>query len=110
MLIRLLLMVPFVGQLIVVSWKLYWDKRVSVFLKILPTVAVLYILSPIDPIPDFRLGLGQLDDIIVAGTLFLLFVIWSPKRIVSEHAGGRKNISDEDTKTIETDYRYLDEE
>ena len=110
MLVRLLMMVPFVGQLLVVSWRLFWDRRVSIFLKIFPAAAFLYVISPVDPIPDFRFGIGQIDDVIVAGILLLIFVVLAPQRLVSEHARGRRDLSDDDTKTIEGDFRYTDTE
>jgi len=45
-----------------VAWQLLWDGRVPLSTKIIPVIVVLYILSPIDIIPDFIPGLGQLDD------------------------------------------------
>ena len=88
MLIRTLMMVPFVGQLLGLSWRLFWDRRVALPLKALPLAAAIYVISPIDPIPDFRLGLGQLDDILITGVLLLLFALWSPRHLVSEHLRG----------------------
>lgn len=110
MLVHLLRRIPFVGQLVYVSWKLYMDRRVSIFLKILPPVAFLYVISPIDLLPDFRFGLGQIDDIIVAGILLLLFVIWAPKELVSAYARGGDARPKDDSKTVEADYRYVDSE
>jgi hypothetical protein len=41
-----------------------------VFRRILPILAaVLYVLSPLDAVPDFLPGLGWLDDLIVLGAL-----------------------------------------
>lgn len=57
--------------------KLMLDEKVSVGLKLIPVLAVLYLLSPIDLIPDVLLGPGQLDDIgiiLVALALFLRLV------------------------------------
>ncbi len=108
MLVRWLLMVPFVGQLLRVSWLLFWDGRVFPLLKILPLAAFLYVLSPIDLLRDFRLGIGQLDDVLVAGVLLTLFVVLSPRRIVSEHIHGRKD--DDGPDPINGRFRYLDED
>jgi uncharacterized membrane protein YkvA (DUF1232 family) len=110
MLMRTLSVIPFAGQLLRLSWKLFWDRRVPFLLKVLPLAAVIYILSPIDPIPDFRLGLGQLDDIVVAGVLLLLFVLWSPRHLVSEHLRGPRAQRADDEKTVEGNYRYVDPE
>jgi len=66
-----------------IAWRLLWDGRVPWSTKIIPVIVVLYILSPIDIIPDFIPGLGQVDDI----ALFLLgvqaFIAMSPKDLVA---------------------------
>ena len=108
MLSWLLLKIPYVGQLLRVSWLLFWDRRVFPLLKILPIAALVYIASPIDLLRDFRLGLGQIDDVIVTGVLLTAFVVLSPKRIVREHIYGRKD--DDDPKSINGRFRYLDED
>lgn len=50
------------------------DSRVSAFDRVLVVGAIVYVLSPIDVIPDFIPFLGQVDDIfIVVVTLTRLF-------------------------------------
>ena len=110
MLFRRLAMVPFAGQLIRVSWKLFWDGRVPLRLKALPLLAAVYIISPFDPVPDFLLGLGQIDDIIVTGMLLLLFVLFSPRHLVSEHLRGRPATPDNGGKTVDGTFRYVEPE
>jgi uncharacterized membrane protein YkvA (DUF1232 family) len=110
MLIRTLKVIPFARQLLQLSWKLFWDRRVPLPLKLLPLAAATYVLSPVDPIPDFRLGLGQLDDIVVTGVLLLLFVLWSPRRLVSEHLRGTRAQRAGDEKTVEGKFHYVDPE
>lgn len=72
------------------GWRILRDPRVPAFPKwLMPAAAVIYALSPVDLIPDFLLGLGQLDDLsIIAVTLALIaaLVRWSPREIVAEHA------------------------
>jgi uncharacterized membrane protein YkvA (DUF1232 family) len=112
MLVRLLLMIPFVGHLLRVSWLLFWDWRVSLFLKILPLTAVIYVLSPIDFLRDFKLGIGQVDDVIVTGILLTLFVVFAPKEIVTEYTRGKSRVkgSDDGSPPVEGSYRYIDDE
>ena len=66
-----------------VAWHLLWDRQVPLSTKAIPLVVVLYILSPIDILPDFIPGLGQIDDV----ALFLLgvqaFIAMSPKDLVT---------------------------
>ena len=70
-------------------WRLLRDERVSSFKYALPALISLYVLSPVDPIPDFLLGLGQMDDlgVVIAGILLLgrLIPIMAPAQVVDEH-------------------------
>ena len=46
----------------------YWNgvyRDVSIFSILVFAIAIIYILSPIDIIPDFNLGIGQIDDAVV---------------------------------------------
>jgi uncharacterized membrane protein YkvA (DUF1232 family) len=71
------------------SWRLLRDERVSALKFALPTFLALYVVSPFDPIPDFLLGLGQVDDlgVVIAGVLLLARVIprLAPAGVVDEH-------------------------
>jgi uncharacterized membrane protein YkvA (DUF1232 family) len=71
------------------AWSLVRDPRVTSLKYLVPTLLVLYIASPIDPLPDFLLGLGQLDDVGVAIAGILAFAALMPRlapdRVVAEH-------------------------
>ena len=71
------------------SWRLLRDERVTALKFALPKILALYVVSPIDPIPDFLLGLGQIDDlgVVVAGVLLLARIIprLAPAHVVDEH-------------------------
>jgi uncharacterized membrane protein YkvA (DUF1232 family) len=67
------------------SWRLFWDQRVPLWTKLIPPVALAYILFPIDLIPDVALGLGQLDDAAVLLIGFKLFIELAPPEVVREH-------------------------
>lgn len=67
------------------TWRLLQDSRVPIWTKAIPVLTVLYILSPIDVIPDFLLILGQLDDIVILTAGFQLFERLAPFEIVEEH-------------------------
>lgn len=66
-------------------WRLLLDRRVPLWAKGIPLAAVIYVLSPLDLIPDVLLGLGQLDDlgILLGGLRLFRSVI--PEYIVQEH-------------------------
>ena len=68
-------------------YRLCQDDRVPSLLKVtLPLVVALYFLSPIDLIPDFILGLGELDDLGVLILGMSMFVKLAPREVVAEHS------------------------
>jgi len=67
------------------AWRLFWDQRVPVWTKLIPPIALGYVLFPIDIIPDVAVGLGQLDDVAVLLLGLKLFIELAPPDVVREH-------------------------
>jgi uncharacterized membrane protein YkvA (DUF1232 family) len=67
------------------AWRLFWDRRVPMWTKLIPPAALAYLLFPIDLIPDVALGLGQLDDVAVLLIGIKLFIELAPPDVVREH-------------------------
>lgn len=100
-------------------WRLLRDDRVSTWSKaVAPIVAGVYLVSPIDAIPDWFLGLGQIDDLGVIGLALLVMARLLPKLapqdVVAEHvdevAGRRKQpaaASRAGNDVIDTTYRVV---
>ncbi len=65
-----------------IAWKLMWDSRVPMGAKVVPILTVLYVLSPIDLVPDMVPVLGQLDDLAIILLGIRLFIAVSPKDVV----------------------------
>ncbi len=66
--------------------RLLGDRRVSPWLKIIPIGGLLYLISPIDIIPDIALPIvGELDDAAVLWLTNYLFVELCPPNVVQEH-------------------------
>lgn len=66
--------------------RLVGDRRISFWLKIIPVAGVVYLLSPLDIIPDIALPfVGELDDAAVLWLTNYLFVELCPPEIVQEH-------------------------
>lgn len=67
-----------------VTWRLLRDPRVPAWQKAIPIGALLYIISPLDLIPDFLLAVGLIDDvaILLAGMRF--FESIAPVDVVAE--------------------------
>jgi uncharacterized membrane protein YkvA (DUF1232 family) len=91
-------------------WRLFNDTRVHWFPKLIIPAAILYVLSPIDLIPDPMLGLGQLDDLGILALAIALFIEFCPRAIVEEY---RRAIATEraptaaDESVIEGSYREV---
>ena len=71
------------------GWRLLRDPRIPAWPKLLVPLAALYVISPVDVIPDFLLVLGQIDDVSVIGLILAviaMLVRWSPQEVVAEHA------------------------
>ena len=83
------------------AWRLMRDPMVPTWLKLLALGTVAYILMPVDLLPDWILGLGQLDDL----TLFLLslklLIDLSPRQVVESHLA--------QMTSVEGLYRVVDE-
>jgi len=93
-------------------WRLLTDPEVPMWVKLIPPLAILYILSPIDFIPDPVLGLGQLDDLAILLLGLKLFVELCPGGVVQRYrdqlAGNTPPMPEGDV--VDTTYRVIDDE
>lgn len=96
------------------AWSLMMDRRVSIAAKFIPVLTMLYLLSPIDLLPDVMLGLGQLDDLAVLLIGMRIFIETCPPNIVAEYrhkAGTTENVwTPEDGWAQEEDDTIIDVE
>lgn len=75
----------FVNRLKLIA-RLMGDRRVSVFLKLLPLASVAYFISPVDLAPAVVLPvIGVLDDAAILWFGSTLFVELCPPNVVEEH-------------------------
>jgi uncharacterized membrane protein YkvA (DUF1232 family) len=72
-------------QQLMLTWRLMTDRRVSIIPKIVFFLPFVYLISPIDLIPDLIPVLGQMDDIALLVAGFKLLETMSPGGIVAEH-------------------------
>ena len=66
-------------------WRLLSDERVPVWIRSIPVLALAYVIFPLDFLPDYVLGLGQLDDVTVLFLGLRLFLSLCPPALVQEH-------------------------
>jgi uncharacterized membrane protein YkvA (DUF1232 family) len=104
------------------TWRMLRDPRVAPYAKVvLPILALVYLISPIDLIPDMILGLGQVDDIGVLA-LVAYFLVSYVKRAgwatLLENGPGRAQTRSESTvhtsvtneDIIDAQYRVVSEQ
>jgi len=72
-------------QFVRLYWRLLWDRRVSVWPKALLVLSLIYVVSPIDFIPDFTPFVGEIDDLVVLIVVCRLFMYLCPREVVQEH-------------------------
>lgn len=70
------------------AWRLLRDPGVPLLFKVVPLLAALYLVSPVDFVPDIFPVVGQLDDLGVMVVAIELFLKWCPAPIVEYHRNG----------------------
>jgi uncharacterized membrane protein YkvA (DUF1232 family) len=83
------LLAPRLAKLV---WRLMRDRRVPSRVKATLMVLAAYLVSPIDLIPDFVLGVGQLDDLIIAAFALDQILNRVPEHVVREHWDGDEDV------------------
>lgn len=95
-------------------WRLTFDKRVSIFLRMLVPLAFVYIVSPIDLAPDKAGLIGKMDDLIVLGLATLLLTKMAPRHVVDELTGSgikRNRPEDKDpSNVVDGSSKIIDDE
>jgi uncharacterized membrane protein YkvA (DUF1232 family) len=66
-------------------FRLMGDPEVPFYLKFVPFLGLLYVLMPVDLIPDFLLMVGQLDDITALIVGAKIFIELAPPHVVARH-------------------------
>lgn len=97
------------------AWRLFRDARVPGWAKLIPIAGLLYLLSPIDLIPEMMIPLlGEVDDVVLLLLAVKLFVDLSPPGVVREHLRDLLNVPEEarDGKQsyIDVPYRVHDKQ
>ena len=67
------------------AWYLVRSPDVPLYLKVLPALAVIYVLLPTDLIPDVFPVIGQLDDITALLVGAKVFIELAPQNVVSRY-------------------------
>jgi uncharacterized membrane protein YkvA (DUF1232 family) len=85
------LLLPNLARLIA---RLVRDPRVPARPKATLVVVSIYLVSPIDLVPSFVPGLGQLDDLMLAALTLDQLLNQIPEELVREHWDGEQDVLD----------------
>ena len=107
------------------AWFLVRSPDVPIYLKVLPALAVIYVLIPTDLIPDVFPVIGQLDDLTALIVGAKVFIELSPQDVVNRHirsmrqqtqvggdevnSDGQINDTTEDAIVIEGDFQIIED-
>ena len=94
------------------AWRLLMDGRVPALTKLVPIGALVYLLSPIDLVPDLIPVLGQLDDLLVIVLGVRAFIALCPPELVRAYQSGAhdyKPAETHDDKTVDGTFRVMDD-
>jgi len=86
------------------AWRLLFDSEIPWSTKLIPLATMVYLISPVDFVPDPALGLGQLDDLAILLIGMRLFVDVCPPDIVAKHTAALEG------KAIEEAWTAVDNE
>jgi uncharacterized membrane protein YkvA (DUF1232 family) len=89
-------------------WELLKDSRVPLFPKLVMLASVIYVISPVDFVPDVILGLGQVDDLAVFMFAVAAFIELCPRDIVQEHRRKIAGVTGSD-EVVDGTYRVIDD-
>ena len=82
----------FLPNMVLLMGRLLKDSRVPFAEKALVAGAIVYVISPIDLIPDFLPFIGQVDDIYVVALVVLRLVNRTDESVVRQHWSGGGDI------------------
>ncbi len=107
-------LLPPLIKYVLLVWRLIFDRRVSLILRLLVPMSILYFLSPWDLVSDRFGPISKIDDLLVFALALLLLIKLSPRYVVNEHLGitpleDRPQERDPD-KVVDGSSRPVDEE
>ena len=84
------------------------SRKVSIWLKLPIILAIVYLISPLDIIPDFlRPGIGNLDDILALIFAISNFINFIPKKILLELIKKTEKRNLKKHKVIDVKYKII---
>lgn len=98
------LLLPRLARLL---WRLARDPRVPARAKATMFIIAGYLLSPLDVVPDFIPGIGQLDDLVVIAFALDQMLNRIPKEVVLEHWDGDEDLLEVVREILDISTAYM---
>jgi uncharacterized membrane protein YkvA (DUF1232 family) len=96
-----------IPNLLKLAYRLVRDPRVDVLDKALLGGLIVYLISPIDLVPDFIPLIGELDDLVLVALVLNRLVARAGRDVVLEHWDGREDVIDFLATAIRYGARFL---
>jgi uncharacterized membrane protein YkvA (DUF1232 family) len=104
--IEYVLLIP---DFFILLWRLLWDKDVAKDKKAFIAGVIIYLLLPIDFIPDFIPGIGFLDDLVLIALALDMIFVQTEKDVLKRNWSGEGEILDKIQSIIEVGHNVLSE-
>lgn len=85
-------MIMLIPNLIKLLYRMIRDNRVRLQEKAILLGTIIYVISPLDFVPDFIPFVGQVDDILLISLILLRFLEQAGSNVVLEHWNGRQSL------------------
>lgn len=85
--------ITLIPNLLKLLYRLFTDSRVPTTEKVFLIGAIVYVVSPIDLIPDFIPFIGEVDDLYLVALTLLRLLTRTPENVVREHWDGGGDIA-----------------
>jgi uncharacterized membrane protein YkvA (DUF1232 family) len=85
-------LISFLPNLLKLLYRLMVDARVSATDKTILAATIIYVISPLDFIPDIVPFIGQVDDMYLVGIALLRMLNRTPEEVVQKHWDGGGDI------------------
>ena len=102
---------------VVLVWRLTFDRRVPLLLRLVVPAALLYFIVPIGLIHDFVPVVGYLDDLVVLIVAVWLLLSFAPREVVEEYAPWRVRTQtqapegqNDPSQVVEGSYTMMDDD
>lgn len=89
------------------AWRLFRHPRVPLRLKAIPVLTAVYVAHPFDFVPDFLLGFGQIDDLLIVTISLALFIALASLSVTKSRLGDMYRKTDS-SNVVEGRFHYVE--